>query len=77
MITLYINGCSTCGYVAHLVRAIEKKRPDVVIRNSRYDAPARAEHATYIQQLGMKDNYAPLVVENGHPTRLQEWVSSN
>lgn len=71
---VFVNGCATCGYVGHLVRRIQRLNPAVAIRNSRYDADARARHAQYLIAAKLPaDTYAPIVVDGETITRLELW----
>jgi hypothetical protein len=75
---IYTNGCASCGIMGHYVRRVQRDFPTAVVKNSRYDKQARAEHAEYLTQAGLdKDRYIPIVVEGSNVTELAKWKPSN
>ena len=78
MITIYLNGCSTCGVNSVFVRRVQsygrRNSIDVDVKNSRYDEGVRAEHVKALLYSGLPTGeYAPIVVEDGLVTKLREW----
>jgi hypothetical protein len=72
-VTIYANGCTGCGIVGHHIRRVKRHHPNAIVKNSRYDKDARAEHAAHLKGLAAISNYQPIVVEAGKVTPLFAW----
>lgn len=78
MITIYINGCSSCGINSRFVQKVKdyaariSETVDVV--NTRYNKEAAAKHLQLQKTFGLGvDDYVPIVVEGNGVTRLLGW----
>lgn len=56
------------------MRWCKKNEVSLEVRNSKYDAAFRSQHAGYLAILELPlDSYDPIVVNNGKASRLREW----
>lgn len=73
-VILYIHGCQTCGVTAAHIRRVKRLGFEPDIKNTKYDAQARAEHSTYLVNNSLDvSGYPPIVVEGDTVTLLKEW----
>lgn len=73
---IFVNGCSSCGYVGQQLRRVKRLLSDVVVKNSRYDLDARKMHAELLASAGIEagQSYPPIVLVRGTVTRLEQWM---
>ena len=78
MITVYINGCSTCGVNSVFVRQVEKYAKEVgetfILKNSKYVTYYAEEHLGYLKKAGLElSTYIPIVVTDDSIRKLRSW----